>query len=222
MVALGNPKYDALNKTNPSTYPLPNEWKKKIYRPDGSKKTVVFYNTTILDFNIHREKMWAKWIDVFNFFFSHQDEYTLIWRPHPLLFDVIKLMSSELAASYQQLVEQFKVAQFGIYDDSPDFYLAYTYADAFYGDLSSMAELFRKLGRPVIQQLVDYSTAQIPAEFDYTLVEERLAKQEIIREYELPLAKVPSFLVTLDLRPTATNYHFGLDIHLYVMNLANK
>ena len=222
MVALSNPKYDALNKTNPSTYPLPNEWKKKIYRPDGSKKTVVFYNTTILDFNIHREKMWAKWIDVFNFFFSHQDEYTLIWRPHPLLFDVIKLMSSELVASYQQLVEQFKAAQFGIYDDSPDFYLAYTYADAFYGDLSSMAELFRKLGRPVIQQLVDYSTAQIPAEFDYTLVEERLAKQEIIREYELPLAKVPSFLVTLDSRPTATNYHFGLDIHRYVMNLANK
>ena len=131
-------------------------------------------------------------------------------------------MSSELVASYQQLVEQFKAAQFGIYDDSPDFYLAYTYADAFYGDLSSMAELFRKLGRPVIQQLVDYSTAQIPAEFDYTLVEERLAKQEIIREYELPLAKVPSFLVTLDSRPTATNYHFGLDIHRYVMNLANK
>lgn len=38
-----------------------------------------------------------------------------------------------------------------ICDDSPDFYLAYTYADAFYGDISSMAELFRRLGRPVIQ-----------------------------------------------------------------------
>ncbi|WP_270312398.1 CDP-glycerol glycerophosphotransferase family protein [Ligilactobacillus agilis] len=222
IVALGNPKYDALNKTNPSNYPLPSEWKEKIYRLDGSKKTVVFYNTTILDFNIHREKMLAKWIDVFNFFFSHQDEYTLIWRPHPLLLATIKSMNVKLATSYQQLVEQFKAAQFGIYDDSPDFYLAYTYADAFYGDLSSMAELFRKLGRPVIQQLVDYSTAQIPAEFDYTLVKERVAKQEIIREYELPLARVASFLATLDYRPTATNYHFGLDIHRYVMNLANK
>lgn len=222
IVALGNPKYDALNKTNPSNYPLSSEWKEKIYRLDGSKKTVVFYNTTILDFNIHREKMLAKWIDVFNFFFSHQDEYTLIWRPHPLLLATIKSMNVKLATSYQQLVEQFKAAQFGIYDDSPDFYLAYTYADAFYGDLSSMAELFRKLGRPVIQQLVDYSTAQIPAEFDYTLVKERVAKQEIIREYELPLARVASFLATLDYRPTATNYHFGLDIHRYVMNLANK
>ena len=221
-VALGNPKYDQLSKAMPKNYPLPKDWQEKIYRLDGSKKTVVFYNTTILDFNIHREKMLAKLIDVFNFFFSHQDEYTLIWRPHPLLLATIKSMNVKLTTSYQQLVEQFKAAQFGIYDDSPDFYLAYTYADAFYGDLSSMAELFRKLGRPVIQQLVDYSTAQIPAEFDYTLVEERLAKQEIIREYELPLAKVPSFLVTLDLRPTATNYHFGLDIHRYVMNLANS
>ncbi|KRM62974.1 hypothetical protein FC14_GL001214 [Ligilactobacillus agilis DSM 20509] len=222
MVALGNPKYDALNKTNPSNYPLPSEWKKKIYRPDGSKKTVVFYNTTILDLNAAEGQMLSKYADVFNFFWKHQADYTLLWRPHPLLVDALRSQRPALLADYLQLVRQFKESQLGIYDDSPDFYLAYTYADAFYGDMSSMAELFRKLNRPVIKQIPTYPTEQVPAEFDLNLVKEHLAKQKCLAEGKLPLAKLPACLAANTHSQKTTDYHFGLDIHRYVMNLANK
>ena len=110
----------------------------------------------------------------------------------------------------------------GIYDDSPDFYLAYTYADAFYGDMSSMAELFRKLNRPVIKQIPTYPTEQVPAEFDLNLVKEHLAKQKCLAEGKLPLAKLPACLAANTHSQKTTDYHFGLDIHRYVMNLANK
>lgn len=109
-----------------------------------------------------------------------------------------------------------------ICDDSPDFYLAYTYADAFYGDMSSMAELFRRLGRPVIQQLTNYETKYVQVDFEFTLAKKHLAKQEVIREYELPLTKAAALLTTLaNNQLMATDYHFGLDIHRYVMNLVN-
>ncbi|NME42016.1 hypothetical protein HF863_04455 [Lactobacillus agilis] len=222
MVALGNPKYDALNKTNPSNYPLPSEWKQKIYRPDGSKKIVVFYNTTIVNLNASGRQMLAKYADVFNFFLKHQADYTLLWRPHPLLIDAICSQHPDLLADYLQLVSQFKESQMGIYDDSPDFYLAYTYADAFYGDMSSMAELFRKLNRPVIKQIPTYPTEQVPAEFDLNLVKEHLAKQKCLAEGKLPLAKLPACLAANTHSQKTTDYHFGLDIHRYVMNLANK
>ncbi|MGN9066587.1 CDP-glycerol glycerophosphotransferase family protein [Ligilactobacillus agilis] len=222
MVALGNPKYDALNKTNPSNYPLPSEWKQKIYRLDGSKKIVVFYNTTIVDLNASGRQMLAKYADVFNFFLKHQADYTLLWRPHPLLIDAICSLHPDLLADYLQLVSQFKESQMGIYDDSPDFYLAYTYADAFYGDMSSMAELFRKLNRPVIKQIPTYPTEQVPAEFDLNLVKEHLAKQKCLAEGKLPLAKLPACLAANTYSQKTTDYHFGLDIHRYVMNLANK
>lgn len=222
MVALGNPKYDALNKTNPSNYPLPSEWKEKIYRPDGSKKTVVFYNTTILDLNAAEGQMLSKYADVFNFFWKHQADYTLLWRPHPLLVDALRSQRPALLADYLQLVRQFKESQLGIYDDSPDFYLAYTYADAFYGDMSSMAELFRKLNRPVIKQIPTYPTEQVPADFDLNLVKEHLAKQKVLAEENLPLAKLSACLAANTHSQKATDYHFGLDIHRYVMNLANS
>ncbi|MCL8205552.1 CDP-glycerol glycerophosphotransferase family protein [Ligilactobacillus agilis] len=222
MVALGNPKYDALNKTNPSNYPLPSEWKQKIYRLDGSKKIVVFYNTTIVDLNASGRQMLAKYADVFNFFLKHQADYTLLWRPHPLLIDAICSQHPDLLADYLQLVSQFKESQMGIYDDSPDFYLAYTYADAFYGDMSSMAELFRKLNRPVIKQIPTYPTEQVPAEFDLNLVKEHLAKQKCLAEGKLPLAKLPACLAANIHSQKTTDYHFGLDIHRYVMNLANS
>lgn len=221
-VTLGNPKYDALNKVKPINYPLPNDWRKKLYRPDGSKKTVVFYNTTILDLNLGGQTMFRKYADVFDFFWNHREDYALIWRPHPLLADNIRVKYPNFLSGYLQLIDQFNESQMGIYDDSPDFYLAYTYADAFYGDISSMAELFRRLGKPVIQQKTTYETSQVPANFDFNLAKKHLAKQEVIREYELPLAKIPAFLTTLaDNQQTVTDYHFGLDIHRYVMNLVN-
>lgn len=62
----------------------------------------------------------------------------------------------------------------------------------------------------------------MPVDFEFTLAKKHLAKQEVIREYELPLTKVAAFLTTLaNNQQMATNYHFGLDIHCYVMNLVN-
>ncbi|GET16102.1 CDP-glycerol glycerophosphotransferase family protein [Ligilactobacillus agilis] len=221
LVALGNPKYDALNKVTPANYPLPSDWHKKIYRPDGSKKTVVFYNNTLLEVGAYGRAILEKYTDVFNFFWANRDDYVIIWRPHPLLADTIRIKYPEYFPGYLQLVEQFKDSQIGIYDDRPDFHLAYTYADAFYGDLSSMAELFRKLNRPVIQQLVTYETAAPSAQIDFKAVKDHLSKQEVLREHELPLAQLPTFLASIDNNQTRTNYHFGLDIHRYVMNLVD-
>ena len=52
-------------------------------------------------------------------------------------------------------MEEYRAGGWGIYDDSADLNRAIAISDAYYGDPSSVVELFKKVGKPVMLQNVD-------------------------------------------------------------------
>ena len=67
----------------------------------------------------------------------------------------IKATCPELWEPYQNIVKQYQKEEWGIYDDTADLDRAVVLSDAYYGDGSSVVELFKVLGKPVMIQDVD-------------------------------------------------------------------
>lgn len=118
----------------------------------NNRRKVIFYNTSISAFLQHGEKMLKKMRDVFWTFKQERENITLLWRSHPLLAPTIRSMRPELYEEYEKIVEDYRTEDWGIYDDSADLNRAIAISDAYYGDPSSVVELFKKVGKPVMIQ----------------------------------------------------------------------
>ena len=63
-------------------------------------------------------------------------------------------MRTALVGEYINLVEEYKNAGYGIYDDTPDLQRAIICTDAYYGDWSSLIALYQFTGKPVLMQSI--------------------------------------------------------------------
>ena len=86
---------------------------------------------------------------VFDVFKNRQD-VALWWRPHPLMEATFRSMRPEHYAEYEQIVAEYKQAGWGIYDDTPELHRAIAYSDCYYGDGSSVVDLYKVTGKPVM------------------------------------------------------------------------
>lgn len=147
-VALGSPKFEVKRKKTEISR-LPDEWQRLISH-GKEKKKVIFLNT-------HHVNLMQKYSDRFflkieRIFteFKNKENIILLWRPHPLSWETAKSMNPGVAEKYRQLVEKYKEEAWGIYDDTTDLHRAIMISDAYYGNYSSVAELFRQAGKPVM------------------------------------------------------------------------
>ena len=124
-------------------------------KKDGRKKRVIFYNTSLTAFLRDGDAMIDKIQDVVNVFRGYSEETVLLWRPHPLLEATIRAMRPALWGRYRSFVEDFLEEEIGIFDDSADLYRAISISDAYYGDQSSVVQLFTTAGIPAMIQNVD-------------------------------------------------------------------
>lgn len=154
VLGLGSPKYDAVNNSDRLKKDIPEQWLKKMTKSDGSPKMTVFYNTSIGSFLNNPNEMNGKIKGVIDFFREHSDEYTLLWRPHPLMETTFKSSHPELWGEYKQIVDNFKQENWGIYDDTPRYETAFAASDAYYGDYSSLILLWHETGKPLLEQRV--------------------------------------------------------------------
>ena len=90
--------------------------------------------------------------DAFHTFYEVRDEIALLWRPHPLIKATIESMRPKLWEEYEKLVNEYRDASWGIYDDTADLNRAIALADAYYGDGSSLVQLCQERGMPVMVQ----------------------------------------------------------------------
>ncbi|MCM1261877.1 MAG: hypothetical protein NC313_04075 [Butyrivibrio sp.] len=155
ILGLGSPKYDKVASAGKEDFEIPAEWRKIIEKLDGSRKKVIFYNTSINALLHHNEDMLKKMQYVFGIFKEHQDEVALLWRPHPLIQATVSSMRPMLWAEYEKLLIQYKEEGWGIYDDTADLNRAIEISDAYYGDASSVVQLYQKTGKPVMMQNVE-------------------------------------------------------------------
>ena len=155
ILGLGSPKFDKVAETISADVEIPESWRRLIEKPDGSRKKVVFYNTSVVALLEHNEKMLEKMRYVFGVFQENQEEVALLWRPHPLVKATIESMRPSLWKEYEKLLAWYQAQGFGIYDDTADLNRAIEISDAYYGDASSVVQLYRKTGKPVMMQDVE-------------------------------------------------------------------
>lgn len=160
ILGLGSPKLDRVRSTQKEAQELPEEWRKIIQKPDGSRKKVILYNTGLTAFLQHSSIYLDKVRDVFRIFREKREEAALLWRPHPLLHATAKTMRPEVLEDYEKLLEEYQIEGFGIYDDSADLNRAIAVCDVYYGDPSSVVQLCREAGKPVMLQNVEMLLAE--------------------------------------------------------------
>lgn len=152
---LGSPKVDKVLDTRKEDLVIPGEWLRVIEKPDGNWKKIIFYNTSVSTLLAHEEKMLQKMQSVFEIFKKNQDEVALLWRPHPLIQATIESMRPQLWSKYKEIVECYIKEGWGIYDDSADMDRAVALSDAYYGDASSVVQLYRKTGKMIMMQSIE-------------------------------------------------------------------
>lgn len=150
----GSPKFDKVTNTKSEEVTIPEEWLSIIRKPGGTRKKVIFYNTSIAALLENKEEMILKIKYVLNLFKEEKDKVALLWRPHPLIESTIKSMLPSLWIEYNEIVQNYKVEGWGIYDDTPDLNRAISISDAYYGDTSSVVQLYQQTGKPVMIQSV--------------------------------------------------------------------
>lgn len=154
-LGLGSPKFDKVMKTRKEDLDIPKEWLNIIEKPDGSRKKIIFYNTSITALLDNAEKMLEKMENVFQVFKENRNEIALLWRPHPLIKSTISSMRPQLWAEYEKILNRYKEEGWGIYDDTADLDRAIVLSDGYYGDPSSIVQLYQKTGKPLMIQNVD-------------------------------------------------------------------
>lgn len=146
ILPLGSPKFDKINSTTEEDFEIPEEWKPVLYKEDGSRRKTILYNTSVSALLKHDEKMLVKMRNVFQTFYENRDEVALLWRPHPLIKATIESLRPNLWEEYEKIVNEYRGASWGIYDDTSDLNRAIELADAYYGDGSSLVKLCQEKG----------------------------------------------------------------------------
>lgn len=150
----GSPKFDKLHRMRREDLEIPASWQEILRKPEGGLKKVMLYNTSVSALLEHEERMLAKMQDAFRIFKENRADVALLWRPHPLIKATIESMRPQLWEAYEKIVEQYREEGWGIYDDTADLNRAITLCDAYYGDPSSLVQLCREAGKPVMIQNV--------------------------------------------------------------------
>ena len=144
-LALGSPKLDRNYKEKI----IPEEWNEFLYR-DGVRRKILFLNTHLVCLmQNYDEDFFLKITQIFDYF-RQNPKVLLLWRPHPLSLATTDSMNPRVKNRYLDLVEKYKKEKFGIYDDSSDIHRAVEISDAYYGNKSSVIEMFLALGKPVM------------------------------------------------------------------------
>lgn len=152
ILGLGSPKFDKVQNTDKDTLKIPEEWNRFIQKEDGTRKKIIFYNTSVVPFLEADEQMIKKIKDVLRIFEENKEEVTLLWRPHPLMKQTVSAMRPELWKEYDKIVQEYCQAGWGIYDDTPEMDIAIAISDAYYGDRSSVVPIYKETGKPIMIQ----------------------------------------------------------------------
>lgn len=124
---------------------------KNVQQPTKTRKKVIFYNTTIGGL-LSGDMAYLEKLRAVLTFFCEQDDVVLLWRPHPLNAATYQSMRPQLLRAYEQIIDEYINAGWGIYDDTPDLHRAIAISDAYYGDESSVVPLFIAAGKLVMIQ----------------------------------------------------------------------
>ena len=143
IIAMGSPKIDKIINSTKNKPIMPLEWRNKL-----AGKKVLFLNTHLTGLLNSTNEFLNKLHYIFQYL-AKDNDIAIIWRPHPLSMETAKSISIQLYKDFISLVENFKLMDNTIYDDSPNSLNAIAFSDAYIGDRSSMLTLYKATGKPI-------------------------------------------------------------------------
>lgn len=129
---------------------IPIQWGEYIRKQDGQRKKVILYTTSVSALLSGGETMIEKMKNVLETFYENREEIALIWRSDRAVREVLRKDNPKLWRQYSQLVQGYREADWGIFDDSVDDMVARRLCDACYGDGGRTMNGCRVDGKPVM------------------------------------------------------------------------
>lgn len=151
----GSPKYDKVASSKREDFELPEEWLNII----RGRKTIL-YNTCLVSLLKHADKYMEKVRSVLATFKAQKD-VVLWWRPHPLFRSTLESMHPDLLAEYDDIVRKYRSEGWGIFDDTADMNRSIACTDGYYGDWSSVVQLYEKTGKMIMIQHIEDSEKNV-------------------------------------------------------------
>lgn len=142
LLVLGNPKVDAIRNLSEDKVTLDKDWKRRI-----ADKKVILFNASISGMLNHKNylsELRKNMLEIID-----RDDFVLIWRPHPLLYNTIKTMVCEQQQQYEELLEMIRTAKNTIIDSESSALPAISVSDAMVSDYSSLVLQYTFTGKPV-------------------------------------------------------------------------
>lgn len=139
----------------------------------AENKKIILFNSSLSGLMKNPEK-WIDRLQMIFKLFKKEKEVLIWWRPHPLTCATIESMFMMYKKRYQEVVDEFIGQQIGIYDNSPDMYKAIALSDGYYGDRSSIVQLYGITGKPILLEdfLSNFETLLSPENYsgEYTKI----------------------------------------------------
>lgn len=148
---LGSPKYDKMFSEEVSK--IPKQWKEKIFI-GGKKKKIIFFNTNISLLLNNGNKFVENMKRIERIFSCYSNEYTILWREHPLTYETIKSMRPDILIDYMNFKKNFIKNDWVILDENPEWQQAAFVSDCYYGAGGSLSALYLVTKRPIM--ITDY------------------------------------------------------------------
>lgn len=146
-IPLGSPKIDKIINSKKEDFTIPISWQSLINNKSNPK--LIFLNTHMFIFLNNSADYFDKLTRIFETF-SKRKGVLLWWRPHPNTELNFKRFSPSLYNAYLKLIDFYKTSKIGIYDDTADVHRAITLTDAYYGDNSSVLQMYKITGKPIM------------------------------------------------------------------------
>ncbi len=173
VLVTGLPKIDYVVNMMKKEIEMPKEWEGKVH----TSRKVLLFNMHLSyylkaytkvkegaesNYAINRLKEMLPQI-------LNNDKYSLIWRPHPLMKQMIISRLGEYPRELEEIEEAIKNANNAVIDMNADYRYSFCFADALISTFSSIVTLFSVLGKPIYiyQSRLDRDiTKDSPVDYD--------------------------------------------------------
>lgn len=145
---LGTPKIDSIVRAMKEEISIPESWKNKI-----QNRKVILYNTSVTNFLNYESKYKRDMLDVIEEKIEYlvgEEDFSLIWRPHPLLEQTIISMRPDKLEHYRSIKERVQKSPKDILDETSSPLLSMLISDALISDFSSLMKEYLATGKPVL------------------------------------------------------------------------
>lgn len=150
-----DPKYIRVENLSEKAFQkLPDIWKKKVLKEDGSRKKIVLYTVSGTGFAEYGQQAVEKLKYVLQIFKENQENIVLLWYPDQAIEAALRSKHQELWREYESIVQSYRQEGWGIYAEGADERTVIDVCDAYYGDPCKLSQAVVVARKPVMLQNV--------------------------------------------------------------------